>query len=90
MQEESKQEKEIREISENKNPYAQECPNRHLYSEGFRAGYSYAQNSTKNELVKADVIKSFCPVCGDELMQQVNSTNLNCVRCGETVKQTVL
>ena len=30
-----------------------------------------------------------CHVCGDELMQQVNSTNLNCVRCGETVKQTV-
>jgi predicted RNA-binding Zn-ribbon protein involved in translation (DUF1610 family) len=30
--------------------------------------------------------EQFCPVCGDILLQQVNSTNLNCVRCGETIK----
>lgn len=30
---------------------------------------------------------TFCPICNDELMHQVNSTNLNCVRCGETIKE---
>ena len=31
-------EKEIRKQSEEKNPYAEQCPNRHLWSEGFRMG----------------------------------------------------
>lgn len=30
----------IRIFSEKENPYAAECPNRHLWSEGFRAGYA--------------------------------------------------
>ena len=28
---------------------------------------------------------AFCE-CGDRLMKQVNSTNMNCVNCGTTVK----
>jgi hypothetical protein len=36
------EEKLIREISEKNNPYASECPNKHLWSEGFRSGYKYA------------------------------------------------
>ena len=31
-------EKEIRKMSLDKNPYADECPNRHLWSEGYRIG----------------------------------------------------
>ena len=42
--EETKQEKQIREISERLNPYAQVCPNRHLWSEGFRAAFSYFES----------------------------------------------
>ena len=36
------EEKLIREVSEKNNPYAPECPNKHLWSEGFRSGYKYA------------------------------------------------
>jgi len=34
--------------------------------------------------------ESLCPICGDKLMKQVNSTNLNCVRCGETIKKQTM
>ena len=43
--EESLIEKEIRNMSNDLNPYAQECKNRHLWSEGFRQG---AKIKTKN------------------------------------------
>jgi len=36
--EESPLEKEIRKISEDKNPYSEQCKNRHLWSEGYRKG----------------------------------------------------
>lgn len=36
--EETSLEKEIRKMSEDKNPYSAECPNRHLWSEGYRIG----------------------------------------------------
>jgi len=51
----SKEEEKLIEISEQKNPYAKECPNRHLWSEGFRSGYRTAYEKTSNmeELVKA-------------------------------------
>jgi len=39
--EETEKQKQIREISEKNNPYANECPNWHLWSEGFRSGYKY-------------------------------------------------
>jgi len=39
--EETDKQKQIRQISEDKNPYAKECPNRHLWSEGFRNGYNF-------------------------------------------------
>ena len=39
--EETDKQKQIREISEQKNPYDKICPNRHLWSEGFRAGYNF-------------------------------------------------
>jgi len=28
-----------------------------------------------------------CPKCGDNLMKQVASSNLNCVNCGETFRE---
>lgn len=34
----------IKDVSEKENPYANECPNKNLWSEGFRAGYRYAIN----------------------------------------------
>jgi hypothetical protein len=36
--EESTIEKEIRKNSEFQNPYSEECPNRHLWSEGYQIG----------------------------------------------------
>ena len=50
----SKEEEKLIEISEQKNPYAKECPNRHLWSEGFRSGYHTASERTAKleELVK--------------------------------------
>lgn len=39
--EETEKQKQIREISEKNNPYANKCPNWHLWSEGFRSGYKY-------------------------------------------------
>ena len=51
----SKEEEKLIELSEQKNPYAKECPNRHLWSEGFRSGYHTASERTAKleELVKA-------------------------------------
>ncbi len=34
--------KKIRHKSKEINPYAERCPNRHLWSEGFRYGYQWA------------------------------------------------
>ena len=39
--EESKELDRLIELSESKNPYVKECPNRHLWSEGFRSGFNY-------------------------------------------------
>lgn len=33
------------ELAKSKNPYAKECPNRHLWSEGFSAGYNHILES---------------------------------------------
>jgi hypothetical protein len=41
---------ELKKLSENKNPYATECPNRHLWEEGFRSGYDYCLSSAVNPL----------------------------------------
>ena len=46
----SKEEEKLIELSEQKNPYAKECPNRHLWSEGFRSGY---RTASVEELVEA-------------------------------------
>jgi len=37
-------EKQIRELAEQKNPYAKECPNRHLWSEGFIVGVNFTKD----------------------------------------------
>lgn len=39
---ESKEEVKTEISSKINNPYAEECPNRHLWSEGYRAGYKEA------------------------------------------------
>lgn len=53
--EETKDEKKIREVSELSNPYAKTCPNRHLWSEGFRAGTKY--NEGVIEKLKEDAVR---------------------------------
>jgi len=40
----SKEEKQIRELAEHKNPYAKECFNRHLWNEGFIAGVNFVDD----------------------------------------------
>ena len=40
--EESKEIDRLMELSDSKNPYDKKCPNRHLWSEGFRNGLNYA------------------------------------------------
>ena len=71
--EETKQEKRVREISEQANPYDKTCPNRHLWSEGFRTGYIHAKNIVTNLLredldaekeVAINVDTKTCKVCG--------------------------
>jgi hypothetical protein len=37
---ETKTESEIRIISEEKNPYSKDCPNQHLWSEGYRFAFN--------------------------------------------------
>jgi len=54
MKEISKKEEKLIELSEQKNPYAKECPNRHLWSEGFRSGYNYAKDKVVG-LIKSDI-----------------------------------
>jgi hypothetical protein len=44
MQEVSKEYEKLVGLSEQNNPYAKECPNRHLWSEGFRSGYNNAKD----------------------------------------------
>lgn len=46
--EETPVEREIRKMSEDKNPYSPQCPNRHLWSEGFRIGARIKFNNFKN------------------------------------------
>lgn len=43
MMEETVWETKVRNMSEKRNPYSAECPNRQLWSEGFRRGYMEAQ-----------------------------------------------
>ena len=43
-------EKIVRKISEENNPYAKECPNRHLWSEGFRSAFYLIEASGKYKL----------------------------------------
>ena len=69
--EETKKEKWIRELSEEKNPYAKECPNRHLWSEGFRAGYGNAKDKVL-DLLKADVdsdLQPIAPLSSERVME---------------------
>jgi len=40
----------LKELSEIENPYSQNCPNRHLWSEGFRKGF-LANESIKEFLL---------------------------------------
>ena len=42
-------EKEVREISEKNNPYSETCNNKHLWSEGFRAGVKLTQKWNEME-----------------------------------------
>lgn len=37
----TKEQEKLIELSESKNPYSSECPNRQLWSEGFRAGINH-------------------------------------------------
>lgn len=57
MKTESEHEKKIREISEQKNPYAKECPNRHLWSEGYRSGNYASQFNPQQEVVSDEMIQ---------------------------------
>ena len=47
--EETPLEQEIRKNSENKNPYHEDCVNRHLWSEGFRRGAKMASKDFKGD-----------------------------------------
>lgn len=40
----TEQQKIIKEIALNSNPYDKQCPNRHLWNEGFQQGVEYARN----------------------------------------------
>lgn len=58
--EETKEEKEIRKISEGQNPYSKSCPNRHLWSEGFRYAYSQLKILQKVSILHEET----CDGCG--------------------------
>lgn len=47
--EETLLEKEIRKMSEDKNPYHDDCVNKHLWSEGFRRGAKMASKDFKGD-----------------------------------------
>lgn len=64
-------EKFIKAMSESKNPYDIVCPNRHLWSEGFRAGFDQA------ELVQIGA-------CGRFEEDKMNIDNKKCKNCGCT------
>lgn len=50
--EETPLEREIRKNSKDKNPYSKECPNRHLWSEGYRIGAKMKSEDFKgNEIL---------------------------------------
>lgn len=62
--EETKNEQQIRLDSERFNPYHIGCKNKHLWSEGFRRGYQYANNwyrfdENKPEFDKLVLVKSY-------------------------------
>jgi predicted RNA-binding Zn-ribbon protein involved in translation (DUF1610 family) len=48
-------------------------------------GNEIKQPKQANKLKPSDESVKVCPVCDDILMEQVNSTNKNCVNCGETI-----
>lgn len=47
--EETLLEKEIRKMSEDKNPYSEQCVNKHLWSEGFRRGAKMTSKEFKGD-----------------------------------------
>jgi len=49
----------------------------------------YELESQRIETSSKVVIPDFCPVCDQKgtILKQVNSTNLNCVSCGHTLKK---
>lgn len=67
-------EKQIREISEEKNPYSNNCNNKHLWSEGYRSAF----NDLKELLEKAKVLVGY-PATGISA-----ATDLECEKWHET------
>ena len=59
--EETYEEKKLRVISEKNNPYAEGCPNRHLWSEGFRYGYNHLKKGKLTDCSCGKLGKS--PLC---------------------------
>lgn len=49
-------------------------------------GYDVVKSTLAPVSLDEQSESTVCPNCGDRLMNQLNSTNKNCVTCGETVK----
>lgn len=82
---ETEHEKEIRKLSMDKNPYAPECPNRNLWSEGFRMGVKHAlsEHSTKEQEVVAYLVNF-----GDSMVNNYyNASYLNATRRERMIKE---
>jgi len=76
--EETKEEARIRKVSEEENPYMIGCQNRHLWSEGFRRGFSKAIKQQR-----IDIVKSVCEICGCTIDQEDKFTDeKHCPKCG--------
>lgn len=60
----TKEQQAIKEIAKHKNPYREECPNKHLWNEGFESGVAYAREvqriveQTRREVEKKRIAKS--------------------------------
>jgi hypothetical protein len=65
----TKKEEEITKISEQKNPYDKVCPDRHLWSEGFRSGFDYATQQLPSD---EEIEKQFPVHHQNNLMTIVN------------------
>lgn len=79
MNEETSEDQLLREISENSNPYSSECPNRHLWSEGFRAGrFGMAQKTQNNELVIPPVSQLVCMCHNTIQVTRINDKYICC------------